>query len=405
MRILVISQYFYPENFRINQLCLDLKEKGHKVTVLTGKPNYPKGEYFDGYDFNGNQDEEWNGIKIIRVPLRARKKGSLNLVKNYLSFVYHANKKVNTLKNEFDVVYVFEVSPITVALPAIKFKKKHNTPIIMNVQDLWPDNIVAVTGINNPLIIGYTKKLVKYIYKNCDLLLCSSASFISKISDLIGDNNKTKFWPQYATVKQYSGNEKVFDPNKFNITFTGNIGEAQGIDIAIEVAKELKDTNLHWHLIGDGRNKIELEELVKKYSLEESVTFHGFINEEEIPKYLASSNAALLILKPNPVFDMTIPAKLQTYLSCGVPILGCVSGESKKIIEEADCGIVSNEVSKEALLKECKEILNFNKEKISLFTSNGLEYSMNNFQKEKLLEDLERYMEGLTSNKREWKDN
>lgn len=181
MKILVITQYFYPENFRINQLCLDLKERGHDITVLTGKPNYPKGEYFDGYSYKGNEDEIWNDIQIIRVPLRARKKGSKNLIINYLSFVLNANKRVKKINDKFDLIYVFEVSPITVALPAIKLKKRLNIPIIMNVQDLWPENIIAVTGITNKIIIGCINKMVNYIYKHCDLLLTASPSFVDRI--------------------------------------------------------------------------------------------------------------------------------------------------------------------------------------------------------------------------------
>ena len=236
MKILVVSQYFYPENFRINQLCLDLKERGHQITVLTGKPNYPQGEYYEGYTYEGEDDEIWNDIPIIRVPLRARGKGAKNLVLNYLSFVKNANKKVKDIKENFDLIYVFEVSPITVALPAIKLKKKLKIPIIINIQDLWPENIIAVTGIENPLIIGCVNKLVNYIYRNCDLILCASPSFVEKIK--VRTYNRVEYWPQYSTVEKYSHEIDLFNNNQFNITFTGNIGEAQGLDIAIKAAKK-----------------------------------------------------------------------------------------------------------------------------------------------------------------------
>lgn len=395
MRILVVSQYFYPESFRVNQLCLDLKERGHSITVLTGKPNYPKGEYFEGYSYKGNEDENWNEIPILRVPLRARKTGAINLVRNYLSFVWNANKRVKKIKNDFDLIYVFEVSPVTVALPAIRLKKRLHIPLIMNVQDLWPENIVAVTGITNKAIIGIISKLVNYIYSNCDSILCASPSFVQKIQARVIDQNKVEYWPQYSLVGK--SEEKCFDydDSKFNITFTGNIGEAQGIDLAIEVANELRDTNIHWHFVGEGRNRAKMQALVNGLGLHSYVTFHGFVNEKEIPKYLASSDAALLILKPNPVFEMTIPAKLQTYLSCGVPIIGCVSGEGKRIIEEAKCGIVSNEVSKESLETVCREIMNLSKEKLDTFRDNAMKYGYENFNKKVLIDQLEKKMEEL----------
>lgn len=395
MRILVVTQYFFPENFRINQLCLDLKERGHKITVLTGKPNYPQGEYFDGYSFKGNDDEIWNGIPIKRVPLRSRKKGAVNLILNYASFVWNGNKGIRKLKNEYDLIYVFEVSPMTVALPAIKFKKKTGIPIVINIQDLWPENIIAVTGINNKIVIGLINKLVDYISKHCDCILCASPSFVDKIKDRIKAKEKVKYWPQYSIVSKSKNNENIFDSTKFNIVFTGNIGEAQGIDLAIKTAKELENENIHWHFIGNGRNKEKLELLVQKLFLEDKVTFHGFKPEKEIPKYLADASAALLILKPNPVFEMTIPAKLQTYLSCGVPILGCVSGEGKKIIDEANCGITADQISVEALTEATKLMLNLEKKKLDEFKRNSLNFGEKNFNRKILLDKLEDYMEEL----------
>lgn len=395
MKVLVVSQYFYPENFRINDLVLELKKRNHEVTVLTGKPNYPQGEYYSGYSFKGNDNEIWNDIEIIRVPLRARKTGAFNLMRNYLSFIWHANKKAKKINKDFDIIYVFEVSPITVALPAIKLKKRLNIPVIMNVQDLWPENIVAVTGINNAFIISIVDKLVNYIYKHCDLLLCASPSFVERITKRGIDRSKVKYWPQYSIVSKSNLDSNIFNNDKFNITFTGNIGEAQGIDIAIQAADKLRNENIHWNFIGNGRSKEKMELLVKKLNLESCISFYGFIEENKIPQYLESSDAALLILKPDPIFEMTIPAKLQTYLSCGEPILGCVSGEGKKIIEDAHCGVISQEISVEALVKATRELINLDQKEIDNYKLNAYQYSLSNFNKKTLLNELENYMEEL----------
>ena len=271
MKILVISQYFYPENFRINDLVLELKKRNHEVTVLTGKPNYPQGEYYNGYSFKGNEDEIWHDIPIYRVPLRARKTGPLNLIRNYISFAWNSNKRIKSIGDDFDVTYVFEVSPITVALPAIKLKKKRNIPIIMNVQDLWPENIIAVTGINNSIINYFLDKLVNYIYKNIDLILTASPAFIPKIKNRVINKEKIRYRPQYSIVSIDDCTDKIiFNQEDVNIVFTGNIGEAQGLDIVIEAAKKLINTNIVFHLIGDGRNKDKLEKEVEKQQLQKN---------------------------------------------------------------------------------------------------------------------------------------
>lgn len=396
MKILIVSQYFYPENFRINNLALELKKRGHEITVLTGLPNYPKGEYFEGYDDTKNCDEVWNDIPVYRCKLRPRKTGSVNLIRNYVSFVIEANKKLKELQNkDFDLIYVFEVSPITVALPAIKLKKKKNIPVIINIQDLWPENIVAVTGMTNPIIIGLVNRMVNYIYRHCDLILTASPSFVSKIKERINDKDKVRYWPQYSTVNKTDEEVSIYDKEYFNIVFTGNIGEAQGIDLAIEAAKILKDKKICWHFVGEGRSKEKLEKQVNEYGINDRVKFHGFHPEKEIPKYLKDADAALLILKPNPVFEMTIPAKLQTYLACGVPLLGCVSGEGKRIIEESKAGIVSEDISVDGLVKVCNQFIELPNDLLNEYKERSYCYGKSNFNKNKLISDLEKYMKKI----------
>ena len=396
MKILIVSQYFYPENFRINDLALELKKRGHEITVLTGLPNYPKGEYFEGYDDTKNCDEVWNDIPVYRCKLRPRKTGSVNLIRNYASFVVEANKKLKELQNkDFDLIYVFEVSPITVALPAIKLKKKKNIPVIINIQDLWPENIVAVTGMTNPIIIGLVNRMVNYIYRHCDLILTASPSFVSKIKERINDKDKVRYWPQYSTVNKTDEEVSIYDKDYFNIVFTGNIGEAQGIDLAIEAAKILKDKKICWHFVGEGRSKEKLEKQVNEYGINDRVKFHGFHPEKEIPKYLKDADAALLILKPNPVFEMTIPSKLQTYLACGVLILGCVSGEGKRIIEESKAGIVSEDISVDGLVKVCNQFIELPNDLLNEYKERSYCYGKSNFNKNKLISDLEKYMKKI----------
>lgn len=401
-KILIISQYFYPENFRINDLALELKDRGYEISVLTGLPNYPKGEYYDGYSCDKNCDEAWKGIPIYRCKLRARKKGSVNLLRNYISFIIQSKRKLKQIKqvkeNTFDIIYVCGLSPITVALPAIYLKKKNKVPVIINVQDLWPHSVSAITGITNPIIIKPIDFLVRYIYKNCDLILASSSSFIPIIQKQLRRKcEKVLYWPQYAVVYKEEKNKELFDDNTFNIVFTGNLGESQGLDLVIEAAEKLKDTKIRWHFVGDGRSEEKLKMKVKRYKLDNYIFFYGRKPESEIPQYLANANAALLILKPEPVFEMTVPAKLQTYMACGIPIIGCVSGEGKRIIEESHAGIVSEEISVDGLVNACYKYLNLSKEEYYELCKKSLEYGYDNFNKIELINRLEKIMDDILS--------
>ena len=206
------------------------------------------------------------------------------------------------------------------------------------------------------------------------------------------DKDKVKFWPQYAIVEKEEKKEELFNKEDFNIVFTGNIGKAQGLELAIEAANQLRNTNIKWQLIGDGREEVVLKQKVKEYNLEDTVIFHGRKPESEIPQYLANADAALLILKPDPVFEMTLPAKLQTYMACGVPIIGCVSGEGKRTIDEADAGVVSNDVSVEGLVNACHEITKLSNDKYLQYCRNSQEYGISNFNRKNILNRLFDYI-------------
>ena len=183
MKILVVTQYFYPENFRVNNLCVELVERGYEVHVLTGYPQYPQGKIYDGYGFNKEYEREWNGVKIHRIKMLPRGKTPIGLLLNCYSFVKKGNEWVKRCKEKFDAVYVFEVSPVTVGLPAVRYKKKFGSPIFFNVQDLWPENVEVVLGIHNKFIIGTINRIVDKIYDCSDVILCSSKSFVKNIRE------------------------------------------------------------------------------------------------------------------------------------------------------------------------------------------------------------------------------
>ncbi len=392
MKILIITQYFYPETFRVNTLCAELVRRGNEVTVLTGYPQYPIGKIYDGYGFNKPYDKEWNGARIERIKMRPRGKTPIGLFWNCYSFVQEGKKWVKRCKDKYDAVYVFEVSPVTVGLPAVAYKKKFGTPIYFNVQDLWPENAEIVLGITNKLIIGTINKIVNKIYSASDKILCSSQSFVNNIANRGVPAEKLMFWPQFCTEPDFINMTKpeCYCDEHFNIVFTGNIGEAQGLDLLVDTAAKLKDTNVRWFLVGDGRAREKLENKVYENNLEDIVTFVGKVSEEEADRYIHFADCAYLSFKKNKLFDMTLPAKLQSYMACGTPILAAAGGESARVINEAQCGFVC-EQDTDSLAHMVKNVVLTSTE-LDVMRNNARRYFTEHFATELVIGELETMM-------------
>lgn len=393
MKILVVTQYFYPETFRVNTLCRELVERGHSVTVLTGYPQYPIGRLYDGYGFNKPYEKEWHGVKIERVKTYPRGKTPLGLLNNCISYVRSANAWVDKCTERFDAVYVFEVSPVTVGLPAVTYKKKFKTPIFFNLQDLWPENVHEVLGIKFAPLTWFINKIVDKIYANSDKILCSSNGFVDNLGKRGVEKEKLVYWPQFCIEPDLSNMERpeIYKDSTFNIVFTGNIGDAQGLDLMVQAAAELKDSNIRWFLVGDGRARARLEKQVEELHLQDIVFFVGRVNEAEANRYVNFADCAYLSFKNNELFNMTIPAKLQTYLSCGTPILAAAGGESAQIINGACCGIAVNPELK-ALVEAAKKMSVLSKEEKDIMAYSAKEYYRQNFTMKKLVNQLENLM-------------
>lgn len=341
MRILVVSQYFYPENFRVNTLCRELVSRGHGVTVLTGYPQYPAGEIYEGYGFDIPYEHNWYGVNIQRVKTYPRGHNALGLLRNCVSYVMSANKWVKGCSEKFDAIYVFEVSPVTVGLPAVEYKKKFGTPVYFNLQDLWPENVHEVLGIRFPPLTFAINKIVDRIYRGSDKILCASKGFVQNLKKRGVPEEKLIFWPQFCLEPDLNNMQRpnTYSEDAFNIVFAGNIGDAQGLELVIEAAKELKGCGIRWYLVGDGRARKRLEAMACEYDVREDVRFVGRVSEAEANCYVHFADCAYLSFQNNALFNMTLPAKLQTYLACGAPILAAAGGESAQIIKEAECGI------------------------------------------------------------------
>ena len=354
MKILVFSQYFYPENFRINALCRELVRRGHEVTVVTGYPQYPQGEIYPGYGFDVPYEPIWEGVRIQRVKVPPRGKGIVGMIRNMLGYVVSANRWVRACDVCYGAVYVFEVSPVTVGLPAAAYKKKFGSPLYFNLQDLWPENVEEVLGIRFPPVIWCINRVVDHIYRACDRILCTSNGFVENLRRRGVPESKLVYWPQFCEEPQLQGITRPEDmsPDTLNIVFAGNLGDAQGLDLLIRTAKEL-DTGIRWYLVGDGRARERLEQLATELAVTDRVRFVGRVSTEEADRWVHFADFAYLSFQDNKIFNMTIPAKLQTYLACGTPILAAAGGESARIVGENRCGLVSAPVPEE-LVKTVK---------------------------------------------------
>lgn len=385
MKILILSQYFYPETFSINTVATELKNSGFDVTVLTGYPNYPMGEIFDGYGFDIPYETNIDGVNVVRVKARPRKTGKVNLALCYYSFFSKTYKWLKKHYKEYDLIYCFEVSPITACLPATKLKKKRGMPYVINVQDMWPECFECVMNVHSPLIIKPLRKLSDYIYKNADKLLCSSKSFCEEFKRRKIAEDKLVFWPQFANDYGVS-NETVEEyKTPYRFVFAGNIGKAQGLDLVLDTAKiTIDNKEIGYYLIGDGTSLQHLKERVEKEELS-NVYFLPRKPEREIPRYLCSATSGILILEENILSKIVLPQKMQMYMACKLPILCVMNGEAKKITEEAGAGYYV-EADANKISEKIFEIINDeNREEKGI---NGRKYFEENFNKDKLIDTL-----------------
>ena len=399
MRILVISQYYYPEQFRINDICKELVKRGHRVTVLTGIPNYPEGKYYKGYGFFKKRKDIKDGVDIIRIPIIPRGKNSIMLMLNYISFVISGFFWSKFTRKKFDKVFIYEVSPMFQALPGIWYAKRKKIESYIYVMDLWPESIQLVTNINNKTILGLINKVVDYIYINCKKIFTSSESFIENIHKRGHTREKLVFWPQYAeefyrplNIQECSKNE--LNTNDFKIVFAGNMGYAQGLDIVIDTGKILKEKNVKakFFLIGNGRAKDELIKVVNTNDLQDYIKFIDKQPAEKIPEYYANADMAFITLKKNLISDEILPAKLQSYFACGVPILGCADGEIKQVIKKSKAGFCVDSGNAEKLAEQIEKCIKLTKEEIEELKLNSRKFYEENYEKQMLLDRLENEM-------------
>jgi len=398
--IVVISQYFYPEEFRINDICIEWVKKGYEVTVVTGIPNYPKGKFYKGYNFFNKRAEKHHGINIIRLPIVPRGNGKISLALNYFSFVVSGYIWCKLTKIKADLVFIYEVSPMTQALPGVWYASKNKIPSYLYVTDLWPDNVEIVAGVKNTFILNSIGKMVDYIYKKCDRIFTSSQSFVEAIENRKIDKEKLEFWPQYAEdfYKKLDQEEvrveEIPNDDFFNVIFAGNIGYAQGLEILPKVAEMIKNEGLkvRFNIVGDGRYKEVLKKIVLDKDLEKYFNFISKQPPQRISEFMAVSDATLITLAKNKVFAITIPAKTQSCLACGIPIIVSADGEIQDIINEAKAGVCGNAGDAKKLFENIKLMSKLSNDNLNEMGINAVNYYNEKFDKNKLLLKMDKWL-------------
>ena len=402
LKILFVSQYFYPENFKGNDLVFDLVQRGHEVTVLTGIPNYPEGFFYKGYSLFNRRVEIINGARVIRVPIYPRKNGKgINIILNYLSFIFSAYiASLFYIKGKFDIILVQQLSPITSALPGIWYKKRKGGRLYLWVLDLWPESFVALSGTSNKLLIRFVTRIVDYVYLHTDVFLVSSKYFIRSINSRTQKINEIYWFPNWAEENQKPYNydsELPKFPDGFNIVFAGNIGDSQGLSHVLKACKITKEVN--WIFVGSGRYL----ESMKSQAVENKLTniyFFGRFPSETMEYFYKNADVMLVSLATDPVFGMTVPAKIQSYMSMGKSIIGILDGEGNELINDLEIGYAVKAGDWEGLAYKVMEFYSLDKGEIQKFEINSFANYQKYFNKNKTISFIERlFLEDLSKNK------
>ncbi len=408
MRVLIISQYFWPESFRINDLAVGLRDRGHEVMVLTGLPNYPGGQIYPGYGFSSREDD-YQGVAVRRVPILARGNArGWRLLANYVSFALMASLLGPVRCDQrADVILVFEPSPITVALPALVMKCLYRVPILFWVQDLWPETLVATQAVRSPWILRQVDRFVRHVYRRCDRVLVQSTAFTTYVEAQGVPRDRIHYFPNCSESifrplpRDQAREESAELPPGFRILFAGNIGVSQSFDTILDAAELTRhEPKIQWVVLGDGRERVRIEAEVRRRRLGATVHLPGSRPVETMPRYYAAADALLVSLKREPIFALTIPSKVQSYLACGKPILASLDGEGARIVAESGAGIVAPAEDSAALARAALELFSRSEVQLAQMGAHGREYFERHFDRDRLLGRLESWMSEVTEDRR-----
>lgn len=403
LRLLVLSQYFWPEDFRVNDLVAELAARGHAVTVLTGVPNYPGGEVFPDFARDPSAYAAHAGAQVLRVPLRPRGQGKWRLVLNYWSFVFWGALlgPWRLRGHAFDAVFVFQTSPVTAALPALLIGRIKRAPVLMWVLDLWPDTLAAVGVLRSPRALATVGRLVAFIYHRCARVLIASRAFAPNIARWGGTPERIRYFPNWVEpVYASQDDDGRVAPElapyaaTFNLMFAGNLGEAQDLPAIVQAAALLRDERpqLRWLIVGDGRAADALRAAIAALGLGERVLLLGRHPPERMPAFFRGAQALLVTLKADPVFALTVPGKVQSYLAAGRPLLGMLDGEGARVIDESGAGFTAPAGDAAGLAAAVRRLIDLPDAARAAMGEAGRAYAEREFDRATLIAALERWL-------------
>lgn len=346
MRILLLTEHFWPESFQVNDLAAGLSERGHVVEVVTALPNYPRGRFFDGYGLLGPYREHWRGIPVRRVPIVSRGQGgALRLAANYGSFAAVASIALAAMTRRWDVVLVFQPTPVTTILPALVMRFR-GVPVVAWIQDLWPQTLESTGMVRSARLLGWAAGLSAFLYRRCDRLVVQSPGYASPLESAGVSPARIRYVPNWADALfgQPRGTPAKAHPwqEGFSVMFAGNLGRVQALETVLQAATLLRSgAAVHWVFVGDGSRRDWLAEEVRRRGLEDVVHLVDRRPMAEMPAWFATADAMLVSLARDPVLSLTIPSKVQSYLAAGAPILASLDGAGARVVEESGAGLVS----------------------------------------------------------------
>lgn len=404
MKILVVCQYYYPEPFRLNDICEALVAEGHIVTVLTGLPNYPSGIISNEYRWGCKRREKINGVDVIRVAIVGRGHNLIRLSLNYLSFLINGSLRALFIKKDFDVIFVYQQSPITLAIPALVYRKfRGGQKIHLYCLDLWPESLAAANINHNSISYKFLLKISRKIYKSVDSISVTSPFFRKYLKEVIGLENTDDivYMPQYAEdlyadhveipEKQIIDDHRVID-----LVYSGNIGEIQNVECILLAASQLKDMPwIRWHIVGDGSAHEKIKHMADELKLEDIMTFYERQPASKMPEFYSMADALLVSLRDNEFISYTLPGKVQSYMISGTPIIGCINGEVRRVIAEANCGLCAPAEDYKALAGIVKEFACMEQSAIDKFGENAKIYYDLYFNKKVFMTNILSILEKL----------
>lgn len=399
-RILVVTQHFWPENFRINDIVQGFLQDGLEVDVLCGLPNYPQGEWFDGYGPHGPFEEYFGKAQVFRAKEIARKGNTgARIFLNYVSWPLYARGALGRLPGGYDAVFCFNTSPVLMCWPAICYAKKHHIPFTNYVLDIWPENLYSVLPIGNKFLRGIAQSVSDHLYKRADRLIAMSEPLQQRLAQRTGKPRE-----QIAVIPQYcedfyavpQADEALAQRfgGRFNLVFTGTFTPAQSLETVLRAVKQAREhgaETLHLLLVGDGMSRQALADLGKELNAESYVTFYGSVPAADIPKFTTLADALIVSLSDSPDLGLTVPAKVASYMAAGKPLLASMDGAGFAAVQAAG-GLASPACNVAALADHLCALTKMPRPQRDAMGQKAKEYYLAHYRRAEGLERLERFI-------------